>query len=305
MTIQQLRYIVYAAETGSITEAAKRCFIAQSSLSATIKEIEKETGITLFIRSRTGITVTQAGAEFLGYARRVLDQMESLEDRYIAELPEKIRFGVSAQHYTFTENAFVELAAGFGQERYEFFYNATTTHQVMEDVKNQISDLGILFLSPENEGVLRRKLSDYHLAFYPLFEAKPHVFLQKHHPLATCATLSIHDLKDYPRINFVQGSYESVYYAEELFSTVKSEKQIRVNDRGAVVNFMIGLNAYTISSGIFPSYLHGVNIVSVPLTENVSMEIGYIICEGRSPGQLGERYIEALKKYNPSNTGRV
>ena len=299
MTLQQLKYAVTAAEVGSITEAANVLFISQPSLSNAIREIEKETGITLFIRSRTGISLTQEGMEFLGYARQVLQQMELLEDKYIADVPQKTRFGVSTQHYTFTENAFVELVKRFGQERYEFYFNETGTHQILEDVKNRISDLGVLYLSKENETVLRKAMDDLHLRFEPLFSARPHVFLWKEHPLARRDGLKLIDLQPYPRLNFVQGSYESSYYSEELFSTVPSPKQIRINDRGAIVNFMVGLNAYTISSGIFPRYLHGDSIIAVPLLEEETMCIGYVINEKQELSELGRIYVDELLKYGP------
>lgn len=299
MTIQQLKYILAVAEVGSITEAAKRLFIAQPSLSNAIRETEKEAGITIFIRSRTGITLTQEGGEFLGYARQVLQQMELLEDRYISDLPQKVTFGVSAQHYTFAENAFVELAKRFGQERYAFYYNATGTHQILDDVKNRVCDLGILYLSDENEAVMRKVLRENHLIFTELFTAKPHVFLQKDHPLARQDSIALEELSPYPRLNFVQGAYESVYFSEELFSAIPADKEIRVNDRGAVVNFMLGLNAYTISSGIFPKYLNGDNILAIPLAEEETMRIGYVLNEKQELSELGKCYLEELRKYAP------
>ena len=275
MRVQQLKYILKVAEVGSITEAAKLLFISQPSLSNSIKETEKEAGITIFLRSRTGITLTKDGAEFLGYARQVIQQMELLEDRYVTNLPGKVTFGVSSQHYTFTENAFVELVKRFGQERYAFYH--------------------------ENEVVMRKVIEENHLVFTELFSAKPHVFLQKDHPLASKKVVSVHDLAPYPRLNFVQGEYESVYFSEELFSSIPVDKEIRVNDRGAIVNFMLGLNAYTISSGIFPKYLNGENIISVPLAENETMHIGYVLNENQELSELGKSYLEELRKYAPTN----
>lgn len=113
--------------------------------------------------------------------------------------------------------------------------------------------MGIIYLSDENETVIRKVLEEYRIVFTELFEAKPHVFLQKNHPLAKQKKISLKELESYPRLNFVQDEYESVYYAEELFSSLPADKEIRINDRGAIVNFMLGLNAYTISSGIFPN----------------------------------------------------
>ena len=297
MNLQQLRYVVAVAEAKSITKAAGQLYISQPSLSNAIKDLEAETGIVLFVRSRSGVTLTKEGMEFLGYARQVLQQMELLEDKYIAAQPPKIRFGVSTQHYTFTENAFVGLMQRFGQERYEFYFNEAGTHQILEDVKNRVSDLGVLYLSDEKEAVLRKTTEEYGLEFVPLFSAKPHVFLQKNHPLAQKQTLTLSELEPYPRLNFVQGRYESSYYAEELFSSLPADKEIRLNDRGAIVNFMLGLNAYTISSGIFPKYLHGDNIIAVPLDEQERMEIGYIHPEKQPLRELGVVYIQELKKY--------
>lgn len=299
MTIQQLKYILTVAEAGSITEAAKQLFISQPSLSTSIRETEKEAGIIIFVRSRTGITLTKEGTEFLGYARQVLQQMELLEDRYITALPQKVTFGVSAQHYTFTENAFVELVKRFGQERYAFYFNETGTHQILDDVKNRVCDLGVLYLSGENEAVMRKVMEENHLVFTELFSAKPHVFLQKDHPLAQQEIISVKDLSPYPRLNFVQGEYESVYYSEELFSAIPVEKEIRVNDRGAIVNFMLGLNAYTISSGIFPRYLNGDNIIAVPLAEDETIRIGYVLNEKQELSEMGKIYLDELRKYAP------
>ena len=299
MNLQQLKYVIATAEARSITKAAGQLYLSQPSLSNAIKELEAETGITLFVRSRNGVTLTKEGMEFLGYARQVVQQMELLEDKYISSQPQKIQFGVSTQHYTFTENAFVELVQRFGQERYEFYFNEAGTHQILEDVKNRISDLGILYLSNENEAVLRKTLEEYGLEFVPLFSAKPHVFLQRNHPLAGKEKLRLAELAPYPRLNFVQGSYESSYYAEELFSTVPAEKEIRINDRGAIVNFMLGLNAYTVSSGIFPKYLHGDKIIAVPLDEPEIMKIGYIHPEKQPLSELAAVYIRELEKYAP------
>lgn len=297
MTIQQLKYIITVAETGSITEAAKKLYISQPSLSNAIKDIEKETKLTVFHRSRQGIALTKEGLEFLGYARSVVQQMELLENRFVSNEPAKLRFGVSTQHYTFTSNAFVEMVERFGQERYEFILNETQTIQIMEDVKNRFSDLGILFISNGNEAIIRKELEDRRLQFFELFTAKPHVFLSADHPLAERKSVTLSQLRDYPRLNFIQGSYESSYFSEELFSDVESDRIIRVSDRGAIVNLMIGMNAYTISSGIFPRYLQGDAIVSVPLSEKEEMHIGYIINEHQELSPLAEDYIHALRQY--------
>lgn len=301
MTLQQLKYLIIAAETGSITEAAKALYISQPSLSSAIKEVEKEAGISIFSRCRTGIALTKEGMEFLGYARQVVQQMELLESKYINDRPAKQRFCVSTQHYTFTANAFAELVQQFGQDHFEFILNETQTYRIIEDVRNRFSDLGILYLSHANEDVLRKILKENELVFHKLFSASPHVFLKKNHPLTRYASVKLEDLKPYPRLSFVQGNYESSYFAEELFSTEPAEKSIKVSDRAAIVNFMIGLDGYTISSGIFPKYLQGEDIIAIPLDEPETMQIGYIINRDKELSELGKVYIDALKKYDISN----
>ncbi len=299
MTLQQLRYVISVAESGSITEAAKQLFISQPSLSKAIKEIEKEQGMQLFQRGRSGVILTTDGREFAGYARQVLQQMENLENRFFDEGPKKINFGVSTQHYTFAENAFVEMVKRFGEERYEFFFNETGTHRILEDVRNRVSNLGILYLSEENASVLEAEIEEYGLVFTPLFMAKAHVFLQSEHPLAGRKSIRLEELEPYPRVNFVQGNYESPFYSEEILSTVPSAKEIKVNDRGAIVRFMIGLDAYTISSGIFPRYLHRDRIIAVPLEVEQQMQIGYLTVKNHRLDDLETAYIEEVLKYRP------
>lgn len=295
MTLQQLKYMIIVAEKNSITVAAKALHISQPSLSGSIKEVEKEARLIIFNRSRTGVALTKEGKEFLGYARQVVQQMELLESKYISNQPPKQRFCVSTQHYTFTVNGFVKLVQRFGQERFEFIFNETQTHQIIEDVKNRYSDLGILYLSNSNENVLRNIFEENDLNFYELFTVAPHVFIKREHPLAGRHSITLDDLKPYPRLSFVQGNYESSNFSEELFSNETAEKSIKVSDRGAVVNLMIGLDGYTISSGILPKYLHGESIVSIQLDEDETMHIGYIINNDKELSELGDFYIEALK----------
>lgn len=297
MTLQQLKYMITVAERGSITDAARELYISQPSLSGAIKEVEKEAKITIFNRCRAGVALTTEGMEFLGYARQVVQQMELLESKYIDNQPQKQRFCVSSQHYTFGANAFVELVQQFGQERYEFILNETQTHQIIEDVRNRFCDLGILYLCKNNENILKKIFEENNLEFHELFTAAPHVFLRREHPLANKKRIKLSDLTPYPRLCFVQGNYESANFSEELFSNETAEKSIKISDRAAIVNFMIGLDGYTISSGIFPKYLHGDSIISVPLDEDEVMRIGYILNKDRELSELGKIYIDALLQY--------
>ncbi len=297
MTLQQLKYVVKVAEKGSINEAAKELFISQPSLSNAIMELEKEVHTTIFVRNNRGITVTNEGAEFLSYARQVLTQSELLESKYVSNKPMKQRFCVSAHHYLFAANAFVELVKEFGLDEYEFALNETTTYEIIENVKTMFSEMGIIYLSNYNETVLRKILTENNLVYTELFTAKPHIFLYKHHPLADRKSVDVDDLEEYPCISFNQGQHNSFYFSEEILSTRTVKKSIRVSDRAAVVNFIIGLNGYTITSGVFPKYLHGEDIISVPLNVDEKIQVGTIMHKDATLSELGKKYLEALNQF--------
>ena len=302
VTIQQLKYIVSVVENGTITEAAKKLYISQPSLSNAIKDIEEEVGITIFIRSRAGIVVTPEGMEFVGYARQVLRQMELLEDKYISHTPGKIRFGVSSPQYVFSTNAFVDIVEEFGKERFEFILHETTVHQILDDVKNRFSDLGIIYVSRENEQAMRKTLEENKLSFYELFTVKPQVFVRASHPLAEQSCVQLEELQRYPRINFMQGKEDHAHFSDELYGDLSNDKSIRITDTGSLVNLLLGTDDYTISNGFFPRYLQGTKIVGIPLAEDEVMSIGYILSEKQELSELGRVYIDKLKQYGEPNT---
>ena len=296
MTLQQLKYVVEVANRGSISEAAKYLFISQPSLSASIKELEEELRITIFVRTNRGITISTDGAEFLGYARQILQQAELVEDRYINDVPSKQRFSVSTHHYLFASNAFVALIKEFGADEYEFTLRETTTHDIIDDVKSLKSELGIIYLSSFNESVIRKLLKESNLVFSKLLSANPHIFIFKNHPLADRKSVTLEDIADFPCVTYGQGEHNSFYYSEEILSTLHHNKSIIVSDRAAVVNFLIGVNAYIISTGIFPSHLHGDDIIAIPLEVDEQIQVGVITHKDYMPTKLGEIYLSALKK---------
>lgn len=297
-SIQQLRYLLAIAEEGSLTAAARRLSVSQPSLSEAVREVEEDARVLIFSRGRAGVTPTAEGAELLGYARQVMEAMDAMEGRFGGRAKAKTRFAVSAQHYTFAANAFAEMVAGFPGDAYEFAFNETQTRQVLEDVRNRFSDLGVMYLSAVNEGMLGKALRDNRLEFTELFRADPCAFMSRDHPLASRGAVDADDLAPYPQLSFIQGAYESPYYSEEPL-VLPAERSIKVSDRAAIVNLMIGLDGYTVSSGIFPEYLQGDAIVSVPLRDAVPMRIGYVVPQGYRLGDLGRAYVEALARYAP------
>ena len=297
MTLQQLKYAVVTAEKGTVSEAAASLYIAQPSLTKALKELEKEMGISIFNRTNKGVFVSKEGEVFLGYARQVLEQAALITEKYTHQSGGKQEFCVSTQHYSFAVNAFVDLIQVYGSDNYDFSLRETQTYEIIDDVARLKSEIGILYLNEFNETVLRKILKSNDLQFTELFEAKPHIFISDKNPLAQKAEVTMADLQPYPYLSFEQGEHNSFYYSEEIFSTEIRSKNIRVRDRATLFNLLIGLNGYTICSGVIDEELNGENIVAIPLAENGSMHIGYITKKHAVPSRLGSIYLAALKRY--------
>jgi DNA-binding transcriptional LysR family regulator len=303
MTLQQLKYVTTIANIGSISEAAKRLFVSQPSLTKAIKELEKEMGITIFDRTNKGITVSKEGERFLGYARQVLEQAALLEEQYKSQSGGKKQFSVSTQHYSFAVNAFVELLKGAEIDQYDVSLRETQTYEIIDDVAHMKSEIGLLYYNDFNRPVLEKLIHTNELTFTELFTAHPHIFIGKTHPLAHKEVVSMDELEEYPYISFEQGDHNSFYFSEEIFSTVVRPKHIRVRDRASLFSLLLGLDGYTVSSGVIDKEVNGENIISVPLTEEGLMHIGYITNNKMQRSRLGQEYIHALEQY-VSNYGR-
>ena len=297
MTLQQLRYVTMVAETGTITEAANRLYISQSSLTNAIHELEKEMNIVIFNRTNKGISLSREGEDFLGYARQILEQAAILEDKYKGNGGGKKQYCVSTQHYSFAVNAFVDLIKEYGQDEYDFSLRETQTYEIIEDVARLRSEIGILFLNDFNEAVINKILKSYDLEFHQLYVAKPHVFISRKHPLAGKDRIINEELEEYPYLSFEQGEHNSFYFSEEVFAAVERKKNIRVRDRATLFNLLIGLNGYTVCSGVIDKKLNGKDIIAVPLADENDMRIGYITHRKGMLSRLGNTYLEAIKKY--------
>lgn len=297
MTLQQLRYLIAIVEEGSILKASHRLLVSQPSLSKSMVDLEKEMGIKIFIRNNRGVYLTEEGEIFLAYSRSVIEEADFLENKYKNKEVSKRVFSISSQHYAFVVNAFVELVKEFGKNKYEFSLRETTTSQIIEDVKTLRSQIGIMYLSNFNRNIILGILEREDLEFSTIFKAKPHVFISKNNPLAKREVIKLEDLKDYPRLSYEQDKNNSFYFSEELFSTEYSPKNIVVTDRASIFNLMIGLNGYTISSGVLSKELNGTGIIVKSLDAKEEMDIGYISLKNRPLDYVSKSYIKYLKDY--------
>lgn len=301
MTLQQLKYAVTVADTRNITEASRRLFISQPSLTAAIRELEEEMGIKLFSRSNKGVSITNEGDEFLSYARQVLEQANLLEDRFKSKDGNSGNtiFSVSCQHYSFAVNAFVDVIRKFGGKEYDFTLRETQTHEIIDDVARLKSEIGVLYLSGRNEKVITKLIRKNNLLFQPLFTAPLHVFISKKNPLAQKEKIKLSDLEAYPYLTYEQGDFNSFYFAEEPLSEVDFDcpKNIQVRDRATLFNLLIGLDGYTICSGIISHELNGPEIIARPLDCNEHMTVGTLTRKGMILSRYAAAYVDALKYY--------
>ena len=302
MTIQQLRYVIVICDEGSLNKASEQLYIAQPSLTSALQELEKELGITIFNRSGRGVTPTNDGLEFIRYAREVVSQYDNLLEKYGKGGNLKKKFGISTQHYSFAVKSFVEMVKHFGTDEYEFAIRETRTRDVIDDVFTGKSEIGILYLNDFNRKPLEKLLKSNSLTFTPLTECSAYVYLWKGHPLADRASIKFEDLKEYPCLSFEQGDKGSFYYAEEILSTSEYPKTIKATDRATMLNLMIGLNGYTLCSGVISEELNGSDYLAVPFepdddTVVSNMVIGYISKKNLLLSNLAQLYVQELEQY--------
>lgn len=297
MTLQQLTYFVTVADCGNITEAAEKLFISQPSLSAAIHNLENEMGVTAFVRSNKGVVVTREGEELLSYARMLLEQAENMKDHFGSGERRAPKFSVSCQHYSFAVNAFVDLIKEYDADQYSFIIRETQTGEIIEDVANGRSEIGVIYLSEHNEEVISKLIKNNCLIFEEMFVASPHVFISKNHPLANNAIITTEELQIYPYLVYEQGNKNSFYFSEEFISMLDFPKNIQVRDRATLFNLVIGLNGFTVSSGVLDAGLNGSNIIAKPLAVDKTMRIGIVKKKNMMFSKYADFYMKALKKH--------
>lgn len=298
MTILQLKYAITIANVSSMRQAADKLFISQPALSSSIRELEEELGIHIFERTSRGIIVTEEGKEFLEYAKQAVSQYAILEDRYISEDKDKNHFSVSMQHYVFAVRAFVNTIKKYDSSRYVYTVRETKTNEVLSDVSDLKSEVGIVAYTKGSEKLMRKLFQQNRLCFEQLMVRDTYAYVSRNHPLAHRKEISIEELKDYPCVSFDQSSENDFYLYEEALSNYEFDKLIKSNDRATSVEILAELNGYSIGTGIMTeSITLQSEFVAIKLREDDPLTIGYIIKKNHKLSEIGETYIEELNKY--------
>lgn len=298
MNINQIRYVLETAAASSMRAAAEKLYVTQPALSAGIRELEEELGILIFERTNKGIKLTEEGYEFITYAKRAVMQYQVLEDRYLSKDRNRERFSVSAQHYNFAIRAFSNMIKKHNPEKFLFSIHETKTKEVLENVRDLKSEVGIVSYSNANRDVMNKLLKEYRLEFHPLMKREAYAYVWKNHKLAERDSVSLEELKDYPCIAFNQSGDSKFYLTEEAMADYDFSKMIKSDDRATSMELIADLNGYSIGSGILSgeeAVLKG--LVSVKLKEEDPLIIGYIVRKGVSLSAYGRTYVEELLKY--------
>ncbi|MBS9779343.1 MAG: LysR family transcriptional regulator [Moraxellaceae bacterium] len=296
-SIRQLKYAIKTLEIGSINEASKKLYVSQPSLSNALKSLEDELGITIFKRSAKGVSLTEEGIEFMVYARQIVEQVGLMEAKYQQKKPPRRLLSISCQHYAFAVHAFAELVKNYAEMEYELTLRETETANILQDLSNFRSEIGLLYLNDFNRQVLEKTFKEQQLQFTPLFVATPHVFIGKDNPLAKKEIITLEDLQPYPCLTYEQGDADSFYYAEEILSTRYSAKSIKVSDRATIFNLMVGVNGYTISTGVLSKKLNDSNIIAIPLAVDEQITIGWLKHQQMILSPLAVEYLDYLKHH--------
>lgn len=302
LTIQQLRYAVGIANTGSFNKAAETLFISQPSLTMAVQDLEKQIGITIFNRSNRGVTLTPEGEEFIARANELLNHFKSVVARYDEENQKKKRFAVSTQHYSFAVKSFTNMVKKFNIDDYDFALRETKTKEVIDDVTSLRSEIGIIYLSDFNRKYITYLLKEHDLVFQKLVICNAYAYMWKNNPLATKSYVTLEDLSQYPCLSFEQGESGNYYFAEEILSTNEYHRTIKANDRATMLNFMVDLNGYTLCSGIISEEINGSDYVAVPFKDDKGesdrqMEIGYITKKNFMLSTICRIYIREMEDY--------
>ena len=295
MTLQQLRYVDGVATCGSLSEASRRLFVTQPTLTESIRGLEEELRIAIFSRSSRGVTLTREGEEFLASARQILADAARIQAKYTGKAVRLPQFAVSCQHYAFAVEAFMDVMRTQTSESYDFTLRETVTSEIIEDVARHRSEIGVLYLSSRNETALQKILRKEELVFEELFVSRPHVFVSRTHPLAKAKRIQPKQLDDFPFISFEQGEQNALYFAEEVMPAIDRRKNIRVRDRATMTNLILGLDGYTVASGALSKELNGPDVVAVPLALDDEIRVGLVRRRDVPLSRAGTAYAEALR----------
>lgn len=295
MNIQQLRYVVAIANCGTFREAATTLFVSQPSLSVAVKDLEEEVGFKIFKRTTSGAVLTSRGTLFFEKAQRLVANFDSLENQYSHQSSNNLEFSISSQHYDFLPplvTTFSETYPEYG--RFRIF--ESTTVQILDEVVEGHSELGIIYLSEQNRDGILQKMEKQGLEYVPLSNFQTHIYLRKDHPLATKEVLTMEDLSGLPTVLFTQEKDDYIYYSENLVDRSDSSKVYKVTDRATLNGILERTDAYATGSGFLDrASVNGITVI--PLEGDKDNQMVYVKRSEMALSVCAEKFVAVMKDY--------
>lgn len=295
MNIQQLRYVVAIANSGTFREAAEKMYVSQPSLSISVRDLEKELGFKIFRRTSSGTFLTRRGMEFYEKSQELVKGFDIFQNQYANPEEEKDEFSVASQHYDFLPPTITAFS-----ERYPDYKNfrifESTTVQILDEVAQGHSEIGIIYLNNQNKKGIMQRVEKLGLEVIELIPFHTHIYLREGHPLAQKEELVMEDLADLPTVRFTQEKDESLYYSENFVDTSASSQMFNVTDRATLNGILERTDAYATGSGFLDSdSVNGITVIR--LKDNLDNRMVYVKREEVELSQAGTLFVEVMQEY--------
>ena len=295
MNIQQLRYVVAIANSGTFREAAEKMYVSQPSLSISVRDLEKELGFKIFRRTSSGTFLTRRGMEFYEKAQELVKGFDVFQNQYANPEEEKKEFSISSQHYDFLPPLITQFSVLYPENK-NFRIFESTTVQILDEVAQGHSELGIIYLNKQNTKGIMQRVDKLGLEVVDLIPFQTHIYLRKGHPLAKKESLVMEDLAHLPTVRFTQEKDEYLYYSENFVDTSSSSQLFNVTDRATLNGILERTDAYATGSGFLDSQsVNGITVI--PLIDDLNNRMVYVKREEVDLSPVAEKFVQVMEAY--------
>ena len=295
MNIQQLRYVVAIANSGTFREAAEKMYVSQPSLSISVRDLEKELGFKIFRRTSSGTFLTRRGMEFYEKAQELVKGFDVFQNQYANPEEEKKEFSISSQHYDFLPPLITQFSVLYPENK-DFRIFESTTVQILDEVAQGHSELGIIYLNKQNTKGIMQRVDKLGLEVVDLIPFQTHIYLRKGHPLAKKEFLVMEDLAHLPTVRFTQEKDEYLYYSENFVDTSGSSQLFNVTDRATLNGILERTDAYATGSGFLDSQsVNGITVI--PLIDDLDNKMVYVKREEVDLSPVAEKFVQVMEAY--------
>ena len=295
MNIQQLRYVVAIANSGTFREAAEKMYVSQPSLSISVRDLEKELGFKIFRRTSSGTFLTRRGMEFYEKAQELVKGFDIFQNQYANPEEETKEFSISSQHYDFLPPLITQFSVLYPENK-DFRIFESTTVQILDEVAQGHSELGIIYLNKQNTKGIMQRVDKLGLEVVDLIPFQTHIYLRKGHPLAKKEFLVMEDLAHLPTVRFTQEKDEYLYYSENFVDTSSSSQLFNVTDRATLNGILERTDAYATGSGFLDSQsVNGITVI--PLIDDLNNKMVYVKREEVDLSPVAEKFVQVMEAY--------